>query len=242
MKTLIKILLIIFCFGCSVPSSSKQEMPENLEESISYFQNEWTSSELSSFKNKLEYEAIAEAHFGAGLWIRNTWIKGNRNVPLANYFTSLGINHPDDISSIILRSLHRKLNNRIIDVEKQVESYKAYWKLIKECEEKTTVTAIENYNRFKVGDMISIYMPVDKTDGSRNAVINMCPNVSWKFDPKIDLLIKGIVVKKFNINSPSNVFFKVKINNVNRSDTDVLMEKVQIGDNMDFSLNGLTVE
>jgi len=49
-------------------------------------------------------------------------------------------------------------------------------------------------------------------------------------------------VKKYNINSPSNVFFTVKINSANRSDTDILMQRIKIGEDIDFSLIGLTVD
>lgn len=242
MKTPINIMLLILCLGCSSSSPKTQVMPENLEECISYLKNEWTSSELNSFKTKSEKKAVAEAHFRAGLWIRNNWIRGDRNVPLAKYFRSLGINHPDDMSSMILASLHRRLNNQKIGVDHQVEEYKVYWKPISECEEKAALMAVKNYNRFKEGDHILICMHVDNTDDSRNAVILDCPNVSWKFDPKTYLLIKGTVVKKYNINSPSNVFFTVKINSANRSDTDILMQKIKIGEDIDFSLIGLTVE
>ncbi|MCX2491850.1 hypothetical protein OQX63_00095 [Pedobacter sp. PF22-3] len=85
-------------------------------------------------------------------------------------------------------------------------------------------------------------MHIDNTDGSRNAVVLSCPNVYWKFDPQTDLLIKGTIEKKYNINAPSNVFFRVKINSANRNDTDILMQKIKIGEDIDFSLTGLTVE
>lgn len=127
-------------------------------------------------------------------------------------------------------------------MDEQVEEYKVYWKTIRECEEKVALIAVKNYNRFKEGDHISIYIYIDNADGSRNAVVLSCPNVYWKFDPQTDLLIKGTVVKKYNINSPSNVFFTVKINSTNRSDTDILRQKIKIGEDTDFSLIGLTVE
>lgn len=243
MKTLLKIFMLIFSFGCSSAPTLKQEvMPKNLNESILYLENDWRADELNLFKNMPEDKAVADAHTQTGLWIRNTWIRGNRNVALVDYFSSIGIKNPDDISSIILTSLHRKLNNKKIDIAKQVESYKAYWKTISVCEEKTRGTALKNYNRFKIGDRVSIYMPVYHTEDSRNAVIQLCPDVSWKFDPKTDLLIEGMVVKKYNINSPSNVFFTVQIKSLNRKDTDVLMKQVKIGEEMSFSLNGLTIK
>lgn len=242
MKTLFKAFLVILCFGCSAPSTPKLAvLPKNMEESILYFQNDWTANELNSFKDQPEAKAIAEAHSGAGLWIRNNWIRGDRNIALTHYFKSMGVKHPDDISSIILTSLHRRLNHREIALDKQVEDYKAYWKPIADCEEEDVMTAVKNYNKFKVGDEISIYMPVDHASGSENAVILICPKVPWKFDPKNDLLLRGEVVNKYTINTPSNVFFKVKVKHVNRKGTAVLMQKVIIGAHMDFSLSGLTL-
>src|SRR5262245_47280679 len=124
---------LIFLFTCLFALTSCQTqitLPKNLDESVLYFKQRWTKGELDKFKNKPENEAVTELHFGTGMWIRNNWVQGNRDTALTNYFHSLGVNHPDDISSIILTSLHRALNNKDIQLNKQVDGYKAYWKPI----------------------------------------------------------------------------------------------------------------
>jgi hypothetical protein len=85
-------------------------------------------------------------------------------------------------------------------------------------------------------------MPVDISDNYRNAVLYDCPTIDWTFDPKKDLLIKGKIIDKFFINDTSNVFFKVKIENLSNSKTEILMNPVKVGDKKDFSLDGLRVE
>nr|WP_293311851.1 DUF6794 domain-containing protein [Pedobacter sp. UBA5917] len=189
-----------------------------------------------------ETKAVAEMHFSTGMWIRNKWLWGNRNPPLINYFKSLGLNHPDDISSVIITSLHRELNGKNIDLEGQIKVYLDYWKTISDCDSKQSEIALSTFKQFNKGDKVSIYMPVPEDQDGRNAVYYMCPNENWTFDGKKDLKIEGIVVKKYNINSPKNVFFKVRITSLNRNDTEILMKKVSVGDDYDFSLSGLKVE
>ena len=217
-------------------------MPKNLDEAVLYFQQTWTKPQLDSFKRKDERKAIADIHFGAGMWLRNNWVRGDRDTAFANYFHSLGIFAPDDISSIVFTSLHRTLNKKAIDLDKQIEPYKKYWKEITDCSEKKKNIAVTTYDRFKVGDNISIFMPVDISDNYRNAVLYDCPTIEWAFDPKKDLLIKGKIIDKYFINETSNVFFKVKIESLNNSKTEILMNPVKVGDNKDFSLDGLRVE
>ena len=65
-------------------------------------------------------------HQGLGRWLRNNWglWAGSR---LSKYFNDLGIEHPDDMSAIILDSFWRHLNDRPLDLQAQIAYYKAYW-------------------------------------------------------------------------------------------------------------------
>jgi hypothetical protein len=223
-------------------NKSQITLPQNLEEAVLYFQQEWTKTQLDEFKNTSEREAVTKLHFGTGAWIRNNWLYGGRDTALTHYFHSLGIYHPDDISSIILTSLHRTLNQKDIELNKQVEKYNAYWAPIIDCDKRQQEQAVAIYNKIKTGDDITIYMPVDTTGGSRNAVFYNCPKTEWTFDKRKDLIIKGTVKKKYFINNASNVFFTVQIKYMNRKDTEILMTEVKTGDWKDFSLKGLHVE
>ena len=237
-----RLILFFICLFVLTSCKSQVTLPKNLDETLLYFQQQWTKAELEKFKNTPEQDAVAELHLGTGMWIRNNWIHGDRDTALTNYFHSLGIFHPDDISSIILTSLHRTLNGKDIQIDKQVESYKAYWKPIMDCHEKQKAKAVFIYNKFKPGDKITIYMPVDTSYGDRNAVLYDCPSTEWTFDAAKDLIIKGTVIKKYFLTDTANVFFTVRVTYMNRKDTPVLMKAVKTGDTNDFSLTGLTIK
>ena len=69
----------------------------------------------------------ASLHHTAGREIRNKW-KLWGNSELENWFQSIGVWHPDDMSSIILDSFVKVLRKEPIDLEEQVKIYQDYWK------------------------------------------------------------------------------------------------------------------
>lgn len=226
--------IFLFCFL----TACVNKPPKDINEAVAYFEKHWSDNEKDEFKNKSEKKAVIGEHFAVGMWIRNEWIRGEQDTTLTNQFIALGIHHPDDMSSIILTSLHRKLNNKPLDIGGQIEFHKAYWKPIIECDEKNRQVALENYKSFNEGDSIEILMYVD----NGNAVIIECPNNDWEFDSSKDLQVKGVVTDKYFINSETNVFLKVKIDYINFPNTKILMEDVKLHDIYDFHLENLTVK
>ena len=221
---------------------AQNNAPKNLDEVITHFKKAWTKEELTKFKKLSEQDALASTHFTTGLWIRNNWIRGDRNPSLIKYFDSIGLRHPDDISAVIIRSLHRTLNNRSLEIEKQVAGYKAYWDKIENCDNKLRQKAVEIYNKFKVGDKITVFMPVDTSDKQRNAITYSCPNPEWNFNPKKDLKMNCTVTDKYTINSETNVFFKIRIDKMNFENTKVYMNEVKINEIIGIHLSALIVE
>jgi hypothetical protein len=238
----IYVLIFSICLTSCKSQPNKINLPKNLDEAVLYFQQTWTKEELDSFKVIEERKAITDIHFSSGMWLRNNWIRGERDTAFTNYFHSLGIFAPDDISSIVFTTLHRTLNKKSIQLEEQIEFYKKYWLEISDCKKKIKNVAVAIYNKFNVGDNISIFMPVDFSDNFRNAVYYDCPTIDWTFDSKKDLLIKGEIVKKFFINDTSNIFFTVKVKSLSNNKTQILMTSVKVGEEKDFSLVGLKVE
>jgi hypothetical protein len=239
---MMKLTFILLYFFVLTGCNSQIITPKNLNEAVLYFQQHWSKVELDRFKNIPETKALAELHFETGLWIRNTWIRNNKDTSLRNYFYTLGIYAPDDMSSIILTSLHRTLNKKDIQLDKQVKTYKEYWKAITDCDEKQKIQALSYFNKWNEGDKITIYMYVEITDGVRNAVIYDCPTVEKSFDEANDLILKGTITNKYFINDTANAFFKVRINDMNRKDTEISGDKVKIGDVRVFSLTGIKIE
>ena len=115
-------LVLILTISGLVISCSTKELPKDLNESIAYFEKHWSSGQLRDFKDEDERKAVTGLHMSVGMWIRNNWIHGDRNPKLIKFFDSLNFRHPDDISSTILTSLHRKLNNKDIDLEGLVDN------------------------------------------------------------------------------------------------------------------------
>ena len=70
-----------------------------------------------------------------------------------------------------------------------------------------TKETIENYEKFKIGHKVRIYMPIIKYNG--NDMGTVLEKKDWKYNSKKDLLIIGIVTEKITTKGP-NLFFKIK--------------------------------
>lgn len=160
-----KILLVLFLFFSTfVVSQNNCEqyndkyIPVDLNDAISFFECKWSKEDLEGFKNKEEETATAELHFGTGMSIRNSWKLWAGTSKISKYFQDLGIHHPDDMSSIILTSLHRKLNEKPIELEKQIKYYQNFWA---ESERKKTERKKEEFSEFKIGDTVEFLYNYD---------------------------------------------------------------------------------
>jgi hypothetical protein len=203
MRAIILLTILVLSIGITYSQTNCDNYPEdyvpkNLNDALTYLDCKWPAKDKEEFKNKNEREAVTELHFGAGQAIRNNWgLWAKRRNSLVRYFNRLGIHHPDDISSIILTSFHRKLNNKAIDLDKQVESHISYWekanasydtaKFIREnkCE--------QEFEKFKLGDTVKI-----------ECKINVQKRVVWVYtiqkypdlNEKPDCYIYGIIKEK----------------------------------------------
>jgi len=168
-KTLIWTFLVLF--------SLKGFSQTPLDEAFTSLQKQLKKRHIKRFKNTEENLATANAHMGIGLYIRNFWIRNKSKQELIDFFDSLKIRHPDDISDIILTSFHRKLNNKPIHLEEQVYQRHAYWDSIHVCKKNREEIVVVNYTHYKEGDTITIKQPISIDDTSKKlrASIYACP-------------------------------------------------------------------
>lgn len=106
------------------------DLPKNLDEAIEFLINDCPSEEaehLKKWASLSELVAVTDIHLGAGMRLRNNLNLWHGN-DLTKWFNSIGISHADDMSAIIHTSIHRKLNNKKINLEEQVKRYQNYWK------------------------------------------------------------------------------------------------------------------
>ncbi len=101
-------------------------VPASLEESFEALSQKLSPDDLETFRNKSE-DALGEYHFGLGRWMRNEWGLWSGSSKLSEYFQAQGIDHPDDMSAIILTSFHRHLHNRPLKLREQIRHYQDYW-------------------------------------------------------------------------------------------------------------------
>lgn len=99
---------------------------KNLNEAVEELKRILSEDELNAIK-LLKEKVLFLLHHSLGRNIRNNFgLWGDSE--LRKYFISIGVKHPDDMSSIIIKSLWRKLNNIPISLEEEVNFYKKYWK------------------------------------------------------------------------------------------------------------------
>lgn len=73
------------------------------------------------FRKADEDVAVRNLHFSLGRWIILNWgfYEGSR---LSHSLKQMGLRHPDDMASFLIRSFHRSLNKVPIDAKAQIEA------------------------------------------------------------------------------------------------------------------------
>jgi hypothetical protein len=159
-----KLIIILTIFSNSILAQvdcekySDKYIPTDLDDALNYLDCKWSDSDKEGFKNKPEDDAVVELHFGTGMGIRNSWGLWKGDSGISKYFRDLGINHPDDMSGIILTSFHRHLNGSDIKLDEQVKFYTDYWEKSNQAELKRKR---EDFNEFNVNDSVDFLYNYD---------------------------------------------------------------------------------
>lgn len=124
-KIIFLILLSVFVsVSLNILLGQEKSGEKRLDMVFYYLDSIWTDEQKEVLKAKKESDLI-EYHMTVNLWIRNKWLRGdNRDTLLIRYMVNMGFGNPDAISSAILKSYHRRLNNKEIDLEEQAQRYK----------------------------------------------------------------------------------------------------------------------
>jgi hypothetical protein len=133
-------------------------IPKNLNDALDYMDCVWKDKE--DFKNKGEKDAVTDAHFAGGQWIRNDWELWIGKNSLYKQFKSFGVTFPEDISSIILTSFHRRLNHKDIDFDGQIKEYKEY----KRRDEAVRMERNKLAQELKIGDTVNVVFSRNATN------------------------------------------------------------------------------
>jgi TonB family protein len=98
-------------------------IPKNVEDSLKEL-DRMLPVEAKEAMRRIPEDAMAgQYHFLVGMWIRNNWGLWDKS-RLAKYFAKLGVEHPDDMSGIVLQCYWRHLNKKPIESELLIAKYK----------------------------------------------------------------------------------------------------------------------
>ena len=112
-------------------------VPSNLNEAVTILRDSLTAEDVMEIQK--ENSDPSRLHFTLGMYLRNSWSLWEEDLPMKNWFTKeYGINHPDDISSIILDCLWRDVRNEPRQDKMMAEKYKKYWKKMESSKGSTT--------------------------------------------------------------------------------------------------------
>jgi hypothetical protein len=104
-----------------------EKIPETLDEAVDLIISNISEDDLQKLKQMDYHTFIGHIHMFFGRGLRNDWHLWFNDNALTEYFTSIGINHGDDRSGIILQSVFNKVNGLPINIEGQVAKYKQHW-------------------------------------------------------------------------------------------------------------------
>lgn len=113
----------------------KGYVPKNLKECFIQLEVQYPPEEIKKLVDEPETK-LYKFHHGLGRWIRNNWGLWDTKSDLYKHLNKLGLKHPDDMSSTILKTFWRHKHGEPLNVEKEVEYYKAYWEKMKKQSEK----------------------------------------------------------------------------------------------------------
>src|SRR5690554_177998 len=213
MKNIIAITLL-FVFGTVFSQDDCKDyeenyIPKNLKDAIEYLNCEWSKSDKSEFKNKEEKSAVTELHFGTGMGIRKGWELWKGKNRISRFFKSKGIFHPDDMSSIILTSFHRDLNNIPIDLDGQISYYKKYWDDIKNKRKSLK----QQFKELEIGDLVKV--PLSGSTGWRYDGTDRTTLHNYLYtvenSREFECVVEGTIVSKRK--KRKNYFLTIKLTN-----------------------------
>jgi len=98
----------------------REPVPDNLAEALDTLDRASSGALLLQMRNG-EENVTFELHDGLGLWIRNNWGLYDKGA-LYQDLATLGLQYPDDMSALVLKSWWRRMHGRPLDVAGQVKA------------------------------------------------------------------------------------------------------------------------
>jgi hypothetical protein len=94
-------------------------IPKNFDEAVQEFRRLSPPSSVEKFKTADEDLVVKKLHFGLGKWLAANWsfYEGSR---FSHMLRMKGVSDPNDMIQVTLRTIHRSLNEKELDLEGQI--------------------------------------------------------------------------------------------------------------------------
>lgn len=101
--------------------------PGNLQQCFECLDILLSNEDKEFFKQNTENEVITRTHHTLGRKIRNDWGLWDSNSILYKHIKNMGLEHPDDMSGLIIKSYYRIKNNLPLNIEINIKKCQKYW-------------------------------------------------------------------------------------------------------------------
>lgn len=124
-------LLVVIAIAAPIRLLAAEAIPNTLEEAFVALDHMLSPDERRAFMRLPEERAVVKAHFGIGMTIRNQWFRsGQSKLPAL-----LQAQHLDDASAIVLTAYWRHLNDKPLELDRQIACYRRWWQEQRRIEE-----------------------------------------------------------------------------------------------------------
>ena len=114
------------------PETPVENVPETLYEAVNLLDDLIDDEEDRKLFQETSVEEVETTyHHTLGRYLRNEWRLWTEGTPMRDWFISMGLEHADDMSSIIISAWWHQLNDIEFDFIGRVELAAAYWRAVK---------------------------------------------------------------------------------------------------------------
>jgi hypothetical protein len=180
------LILSLNLFGQDLARKEMKYKPKDFNESLTQLDRIIPDSTKTKIKSMTENDFIAQTHFSTGMWIRNNWLYDRylfglivTKSDLRKDLTAKGLFHNDDMSSVILCSFHRQLNNVDINIEQQIKEIHQQYKNLNDPQwraEQDSLYYLNLMTKFNVNDTLYRQFLYDRNwlgEARKSAIISV---------------------------------------------------------------------
>jgi hypothetical protein len=164
----------------------------------------------------------------------------NKDTLLIKFFNSKGISNEKDIKIILLNSLYRKINNKPINLDDQINSKLKVYRLNEECDKLKMEKIIKSFE-YKIGNTVQVRFKVFDNFGAYQTICELS-YTDWIYDDSKDMLVKGVVCEKYLSDAGDNVLMNIKIKELNKLNIKINEKIYDVNDTLVVFINYAIIE